>query len=54
MTTPAPKPDPALAWPLPYAAVELIAEFEGLRLVAYQCTATGWALVPGETYCRGR
>lgn len=20
----------------------------------YQCTATGWALVPGETYCRGR
>lgn len=20
----------------------------------YACTATGWALVPGETYCRGR
>ena len=49
MTTPAPKPDPALAWPLPYAAVELIAEFEGLRLVAYQCTAGVWTIGWGET-----
>jgi len=49
VTTPAPKPDPALAWPLPYAAVELIAEFEGLRLVAYQCTAGVWTIGWGET-----
>jgi len=45
----APKPDPALAWPLPYESVALIAEFEGLRLVAYQCSAGVWTIGWGET-----
>lgn len=48
MTAP-PKPDPALAWPLPYESIALIAEFEGLRLVAYQCTAGVWTIGWGET-----
>lgn len=42
-------PDPALPWPIPLAAVALIAEAEGLRLTAYRCPAgvptIGW----GET-----
>ena len=42
-------PDPALPWPIPMAAVALIAESEGLRLAAYRCPAgvptIGW----GET-----
>jgi lysozyme len=42
-------PDPALPWPIPMAAVALIAEAEGLRLNAYRCPAgvptIGW----GET-----
>ena len=42
-------PDPTLPWPIPLAAVELIAEAEGCRLTAYRCPAgvptIGW----GET-----
>ena len=42
-------PDPSLPWPIPMAAVALIAESEGLRLAAYRCPAgvptIGW----GET-----
>lgn len=45
----APLPDPTLPWPIPLAAVELIARAEGLRLRAYRCPAgvptIGW----GET-----
>lgn len=41
-----PKPDPSLAWPIPLAAVELIADAESLRLKAYRCPAgkptIGW------------
>lgn len=48
MTTPM-LPDPALPWPIPMAAVALIAEAEGCRLKAYRCPAgvptIGW----GET-----
>lgn len=48
MTTPM-LPDPELPWPIPMAAVALIAEAEGLRLAAYRCPAgvptIGW----GET-----
>lgn len=48
MTTPL-LPDPALPWPIPMAAVALIAEAEGCRLTAYRCPAgvptIGW----GET-----
>lgn len=44
-----PLPDPSLPWPIPMAAVALIAESEGLRLTAYRCVAgvptIGW----GET-----
>ena len=42
-------PDPSLPWPIPMAAVALIAESEGLRFAAYRCPAgvptIGW----GET-----
>ena len=42
-------PDPSLSWPIPMAAVALIAEAESLRLAAYRCPAgvptIGW----GET-----
>lgn len=42
-------PDPSLPWPIPLAAVALIAEAEGCRLKAYRCPAgvptIGW----GET-----
>ena len=41
-----PKPDPHLAWAIPLAAVELIADAEGLCLNAYRCPAgiptIGW------------
>lgn len=41
-----PKPDPNLGWPIPLAAVELIADSEGLSLRAYRCPAglptIGW------------
>lgn len=44
-----PLPDPSLPWAIPLAAVELIANAEGLRLKAYRCPAgvltCGW----GET-----
>jgi len=44
-----PLPNPDLPWPVPLAAVELIANYEGLRLQAYRCPAgiltCGW----GET-----
>jgi len=44
-----PLPDPSLPWPIPLAAVAIIAESEGLRLAAYRCPAgvptIGW----GET-----
>lgn len=32
-------PDAALPWPIPYEAVSLTAEMEGLRLKAYRCPA---------------
>lgn len=41
-----PKPNPSLDWPIPLAAVELIADAEGLSLTAYRCPAgiptIGW------------
>jgi lysozyme len=47
----APKPDPNLEWPIPLAAVELIADSEGLRLKAYRCPAglptIGWGQTEG-------
>lgn len=42
-------PDPALAWPIPWAAVELIARAEGCRLEAYRCPAGVWTCGWGET-----
>lgn len=42
-------PDPALPWPIPLAAVALIAESEGLRLKAYRCPAGVWTIGWGET-----
>lgn len=44
-----PLPDPSLPWPLPMAAVALIAEAEGLRLKAYRCPAGIWTIGWGET-----
>lgn len=46
MTT---QPDPALAWPIPYSAVTMIAEAEGLRLKAYRCPAGVWTCGWGDT-----
>lgn len=48
MTTPL-LPDPALPWPIPMAAVALIAESEGLRLTAYRCPAGRPTIAYGET-----
>lgn len=45
----APLPDPSLPWPIPMAAVALIAEAEGLRLQAYRCPAGVWTIGWGET-----
>ena len=42
-------PDPALSWPIPYEAVKLIAEAEGLRLKAYRCPAGVPSIGYGET-----
>jgi GH24 family phage-related lysozyme (muramidase) len=42
-------PDPGLAWPVPLAAVHLIAEAEGLRLKAYRCPAGIWTIGRGHT-----
>ncbi len=44
-----PTPDPSLPWPLPMAAVMLIAMSEGLRLVAYRCPAGRPTIAWGET-----
>ena len=42
-------PDPNLAWPIPSAAVRLIAEREGCRLRAYLCPAGVWTIGWGRT-----
>jgi len=42
-------PDQDLAWPIPWRAVELIAEREGCRLRAYLCSADVWTCGWGET-----
>jgi lysozyme len=42
-------PDTSLPWPIPMAAVWLIAECEGLRLAAYRCPAGVWTIGWGET-----
>lgn len=48
-----PKPDPNMPWAIPLAAVELIADSEGLRLKAYRCPAgkltCGWGETDGIT-----
>ncbi len=44
-----PLPDPSLPWPLPMAAVALIADAESLRLKAYRCPAGVWTIGWGET-----
>ena len=48
-----PKPDPSLPWAIPLAAVELIADAEGLSLSAYRCPAgkltCGWGETDGIT-----
>jgi len=48
-----PLPNPNLDWPIPLAAVELIANSEGLRLHAYRCPAglptIGWGQTKGVT-----
>lgn len=42
-------PNKSLAWPIPWAAVALIAESESLRLKAYRCPAGVWTIGWGET-----
>lgn len=42
-------PDPSMPWPIPAAAVALIAESEGLRLKAYRCPAGVYTIGWGET-----
>lgn len=42
-------PDPSLPWPIPMAAVALIAEAEGLRLSAYRCPAGVPTIAYGRT-----
>lgn len=42
-------PDPSLPWPIPMAAVALIAESEGCRLTAYRCPAGKPTIGWGET-----
>ena len=46
-----PLPDATLPWPIPMAAVAMIAEAEGLRLAAYRCPAgvptIGWGRTDG-------
>ena len=44
-----PLPDSTLPWPVPMAAVGLIAESEGCRLKAYKCPAGVWTIGWGET-----
>lgn len=43
-------PNPSLPWPVPMAAVALIAEAEGLRLRAYRCPAGVWTIGRGRTH----
>lgn len=42
-------PAPSLPWPIPLAAVALIADAEGCRLRAYRCPAGTWSIGWGET-----
>lgn len=42
-------PNPNLAWPIPLAAVFIIAEREGCRLRTYKCPAGVWTIGWGET-----
>ena len=42
-------PNPSLAWPVPWRAVQLIALAEGCRLRAYKCPAGIWTCGWGET-----
>lgn len=47
-------PDPSLAWPIPLAALAILAEYEqgpdgGCALVAYRCPAGVWTVGWGET-----
>lgn len=47
-------PDPSLAWPIPLAALAILAEYEqgpdgGCALVAYRCPAGVWTIGWGET-----
>ena len=42
-------PDPNLPWPIPMAAVAIIAEREGCRLRTYKCPAAIWTIGWGET-----
>lgn len=42
-------PDPNLPWPIPLAAVGIIAEREGCRLRTYKCPAGVWTIGWGET-----
>jgi lysozyme len=49
MAAPKILPAPALAWPIPYEAVLLIAECESLSLKAYKCPAGTWTIGWGET-----
>lgn len=44
-----PLPDPKLPWPIPMAAVALVAEAEGMRLKAYRCPAGVWTIGRGRT-----
>lgn len=42
-------PDPPLPWPVPLAAVALVAQAEGCRLRAYRCPAGVWTCGWGAT-----
>lgn len=43
------QPNPALDWPIAWAAVEEIARSEGCRLKAYRCPAGQWTIGWGHT-----
>lgn len=42
-------PNPSLDWPIPWAAVQLIARAENCKLSAYKCPAGVWTCGWGET-----
>ena len=46
---PAPVPDPGLPWPIDYACVRELADYEGYATHAYQCDAGRWTCGRGET-----